>query len=463
MAGTDVVTDHVRAARRAFASGRTRDLEWRRAQLGGISRMLEAHTPDWERALKADLGKPTDEAHLTEIGIVLSEVRRARARLRRWATPRRVPVPWELQPASARVRPEPLGTALIIAPWNYPVQLLLAPLVGALAAGCTAVLKPSEIAPATAALIERLAPWYLDTKAVRVVTGGPETATELLEEQYDIIFYTGGERVARIVAAAAARNLTPTVLELGGACPVWVDRSADLRTAARRIAWGKFLGAGQTCVAPNHVFVDRAVHGEFVQEVQAAIREQLGDDPRVSPDYGRIIHKAHLERLVGYLSDGVTALGGAHDAEARYLAPTVLDHVDAEAPSVAEEIFGPILPIVPLDGVDTFVALQRDRPKPLALYAFAGERGVLDRIERETTSGAFGRNVAVAHLQVPGLPFGGVGSSGHGAYHGKRGFDAFSHDKAILSKPTFPDTLQLVTPPITATKRALIRGLITRS
>lgn len=452
-----------RIAREAFATGRTRSISWRRTQLDGLMRMLTAHAPEWERALHEDLGKSADEAHLTEIGIVLAEARRARAKVGSWARPKRVGVPWELQPASARVRAEPLGTALIVAPWNYPVQLQLAPLVGALAAGCTVVLKPSELAPATAALLERLAPWYLDAEAVRVVTGGADTASALLDERFDLIFYTGGQRVARIVAEKAARHLTPTVLELGGACPVWVDRSADLMTAARRITWGKLLNAGQTCVAPNHVFVDRAVHAEFTTAVTHAIREQLGADPRKSADYGRILSRDHVDRLTAFLDDGAIVTGGDVDPDVRYVAPTVLSPVDPDAASVTEELFGPILPIVPLDGLDAFCQLQRDRPKPLALYAFARDRAVLDRIERETTSGAFGRNVAVAHLQVPGLPFGGVGESGYGAYHGRRSFDVFSHRKAVLSKPTVPDTLRLVTPPITPAKRALIRGLITRS
>lgn len=454
--------EDVHAARRAFDSRRTRSVRWRRAQLDALIRMIGENEAEWERALAADLGKSADETHLTELGIVLAEARRARRSLGRWSRPRPVAVPWEVLPAAAWVRPEPYGTALVIAPWNYPVQLLLAPIIGALAAGCAVVAKPSELAPETAELAARLAPRYLDREAVRLVTGGADVAGALLDEPFDIIFYTGGERVGRIVAEKAARHLTPTILELGGACPVWVDRTADIRAAARRLAWAKFLNAGQTCVAPNHIFVDAPVRDAFVRELQFAIRAQLGEDPSASPDYGRIVNGGHVERIRPLLADGEVLTGGEVSTAERYIAPTVLDRVSADAPSVREEIFGPVLPIVTVDGLDRFLDIQRDRPKPLAAYGFARSKRVLDRIERTTSSGAFGRNVAVVHLQVPGLPFGGVGTSGYGAYHGKRSFDAFTHDKAVLAKPTFPDTLRLIIPPLSGWRRALIRRLIAR-
>ncbi|MFC7430700.1 MULTISPECIES: aldehyde dehydrogenase family protein [unclassified Agrococcus] len=447
--------------RAAVTSGRTRSVAWRRAQLDGIVRMLTQNLSLWERALHADLGKSANETHVSEVALVLDEARHARASVARWMRRRPVVAPLALQPAAAFVRPEPLGVALVIAPWNYPLQLQLAPVVGALAAGDAVVMKPSELAPATAELLARLVPAYLDERAVRVVTGDADVASALLEQRWDHIFYTGGERVARIVAHAAAEHLTPTVLELGGACPVWVDRSADLAVAARRIVWAKLLNAGQTCIAPNHVLVDAPVRDALVAELRSALAEQH-PDPRTSPDYGRMVSQAHLDRVAERLGDGTAIVGGQVDRDARYLAPTLLGDVAPDAPAVTEETFGPILPIVPLDGVDAFLALQRDRPKPLALYAFAGDRRVLDRLERETTSGAFGRNVAVAHVMVRGLPFGGVGSSGHGAYHGRRTFDLFSHEKAVLAKPTRPETMSLVFPPITAGKRAVVRRLLLR-
>ncbi|GAA2172554.1 aldehyde dehydrogenase family protein [Agrococcus versicolor] len=447
--------------REAVTSGRTRSVAWRRAQLDGIVRMLTQNLTLWERALAADLGKSADETHVSEVALVLDEARHARARVAGWMRARPVAAPLAVQPAWAHVRSEPLGVALVIAPWNYPLQLQLAPVVGALAAGDAVVMKPSELAPATAALLADLVPAYLDARAVRVVTGDAGVASALLEQRWDHIFYTGGERVARIVGAAAAQHLTPTVLELGGACPVWVDRSADLPVAARRIVWAKLMNAGQTCIAPNHVFVDAAVRDALVTELRAALAEQH-PDPRTSPSYSRMVSQAHLDRVVERIGDGTAIVGGDVDRDARYVAPTFLADVAVDAPAVTEETFGPILPIVPLTDVDAFVALQRDRPKPLALYAFAGDRSVLDRIERETSSGAFGRNVALAHIMVRGLPFGGVGASGHGAYHGRRSFDLFSHAKAVLAKPTRPDTLALVIPPITERKRAVIRRLLLR-
>lgn len=446
--------------RETVTSGRTRSVAWRRAQLDGLVRMLTQNLTLWERALAADLGKSPDETHMSEVALVLDEARHARANVARWMRARPVVAPLALQPALARVRPEPLGVALVVAPWNYPLQLQLAPVVGALAAGDAMVMKPSELAPATARLLADLAPAYLDERAVRVVTGGADVASALLEQRWDHIFYTGGERVGRIVAHAAAEHLTPTVLELGGACPVWVDRTADLAVAARRIVWAKLLNAGQTCIAPNHVFVDASVRDALVAELRAAIAEQH-PEPRTSPDYGRMVSQAHLERVAERLGDGTAIVGGQVDAADRYVAPTLLGDVAHDAPVVTEETFGPILPVVPLASADAFVALQRDRPKPLALYAF-GARGVLDRLERDTTSGAFGRNVAVAHVMVRGLPFGGVGASGHGGYHGRRSFDLFSHAKAVLSKPTRPETLSLVFPPITDGKREVIRRLILR-
>ncbi|MFT4235162.1 MAG: aldehyde dehydrogenase family protein [Microbacterium sp.] len=457
---TGAAATAVRSAREAFASGRTRSVSWRRMQLDAFIRMITDHIAEWEDALAADLGKSADEAHLTEIGILLAEARLARARVGWWAAPRPVAVGAALQPAAAWVRPQPLGTALIIAPWNYPMQLQLAPLIGALAAGCTAVLKPSELAPATADVIARLVPRHLD--GVRVVTGGVDASQALLAEQFDVIFYTGGERVGKIVAHAAAENLTPTVLELGGTCPVWVDASADLEVAARRIVWAKLMNAGQTCVAPNHVWVDRRVSARFVEAAAREITAQAGL-ARDSADFGRIVSETHAQRLAGLLSDGQVVTGGDVEVDARFVAPTILTGVAQDAASVTEEIFGPILPVLEADGVSEFIEAQRARPRPLALYAFAQNRRVLDRIERETVSGGYGRNVAVAHLQVTGLPFGGVGASGYGAYHGKRSFDAFTHAKAVLAKPAHPDTLRVIIPPVTPTRRTIIRRLLTRS
>jgi aldehyde dehydrogenase (NAD+) len=322
------------------------------------------------------------------------------------------------------------------------------------------VLKPSELAPATSAAMARLIPAYLDARAVAVVEGGADDTTELLAQRWDHIFYTGNGRVGRIVAAAAAEHLTPVTLELGGKSPVYVDGTVDLAATARRIAWGKFMNAGQTCVAPDYVIAERSVVPALTEALRDAVHELYGDDPAQSPDYGRIVDDRHFERLTGLLGSGTAAVGGEHDAAARYLAPTVLTEVAPGSPVMAEEIFGPILPLLPVDGLDEAIRLIRSGDTPLALYVFTSSATVRRRILTETSSGAVGFGVPAAHLAVAGLPFGGVGGSGMGAYHGERSLRTFSHEKAVLRKPLAPDTLQLVYPPYTEAKDTFARGLL---
>ncbi|WP_306231262.1 aldehyde dehydrogenase family protein [Agrococcus beijingensis] len=453
------IDDLASELREAVTGGLTRPRAYREQQLDGLVRMLLQHTSLWEAALKADLGKSEIEAHLTEIGFVVSEARAAKRSLRRWMAPTLVPAPLALQPAVAKTIAEPLGVSLIIAPWNYPLHLALAPLVGAIAAGCAAVVKPSEVAPATSRLLAELAPAYLDPRSVRVVEGGVAETTALLAQRWDLVFYTGNATVARVVAAAAAKHLTPTVLELGGKSPVYVHRSADIPAAARRIAWGKWLNAGQTCVAPDHIRVDREVAGQLVDELRRATAEQLGD-PRTSPDFARIVNARHLERLQGLLGSGTAVTGGDSDAAERYLAPTILVDVDDASPVMQQEIFGPILPVLPVDGVDGFIAAMHGREKPLALYVFARDRDAVRRVERDTSSGSMGVNVAVAQVGAASLPFGGVGESGSGAYHGKHSFDAFSHRKPVLSKPTGVDTLRVIYPPFSDWRGRLAKRIL---
>ncbi|MFJ6113145.1 aldehyde dehydrogenase family protein [Agrococcus sediminis] len=445
--------------REAVVGGLTRPRAYREQQLDALRRMLVQHVSAWESALRDDLGKSAIEAHLSEIGFTIAEARHARRSLRRWMAATPVPVPVALQPASARIVPEPLGATLVIAPWNYPLQLALGPVIGAIAAGNAVVIKPSELAPATSRLLATLVPQYLDPRSVRVVEGGVPETTALLEQRWDLIFYTGNGRVARIVAAAAAKHLTPTVLELGGKSPVYVHRSADIPAAARRIAWSKWLNAGQTCVAPDHIRVDREVEAELVEELRRATAEQLGD-ARTSPDYARIISAAHAERLQGMLADGTVVTGGEVDAEARYVAPTILTDVDESGAAMQEEIFGPILPVLPVDGVDGFLETMRGADKPLALYVFARDADVVQRVERETSSGAVGVNVALAQYGARTIPFGGVGESGSGAYHGRHSFEAFSHRKPVFSKPTAVDTLRMVYPPFTPWRERITRRLM---
>lgn len=459
--GLTAIGQTVDALRTAFDSGATKPLAWRIAQLRALRRMLTERAAEFEDALLADLAKNPTESQIAEIGFVVGEIDHMLRNLRRWLRPRRVSVPGALLPASARTMLEPVGVVLIIAPWNYPVQLLLAPLVGAIAAGDAVVLKPSELAPATSAAMARLLPQYLDTRAVAVVEGAVEETTELLAHRWDHIFFTGNGRVGRIVATAAAQHLTPVTLELGGKSPVYVDDSADLTAAARRIAWGKFMNAGQTCVAPDYVLATASVAARLADALRAAVRELYGDDPAESPDYGRIVDDRQFGRLVGLLDGaGTTVVGGQRDAGTRYLAPTVLTDVPRDAAVMGEEIFGPILPIVPVADLDDALRVIRAGDKPLALYAFTERAAVRRRILTETSSGAVGFGVPAAHLAVGGLPFGGVGESGMGAYHGERSLRAFSHEKAVLSKGLAPDTLALIYPPYTEGKDRFARGLL---
>lgn len=456
----DSIPHTVATLRATFDSGRTKPLSWRLAQLSALRRMLTERAAEFEDALLEDLAKNPTESQIAEVGFVVGEIDHMRRNLRRWLRPRRVAVPGALMPAKARVMLEPVGVVLVIAPWNYPVQLLLAPVVGALAAGDAVVLKPSELAPATSAAMARLVPQYLDRSAVAVVEGGIAETTELLAQRWDHIFFTGNGRVGRIVAAAAAEHLTPVTLELGGKSPVYVDDSVDLAAAARRIAWGKFMNAGQTCVAPDYILATKAVSERLAVELGNAVRSLYGDDPADSPDYGRIVDDRHFERLTGLLDSGTTAVGGRSDAASRYLAPTVLVDVPRDSAVMGEEIFGPVLPIVAVDGLDDAIAFIRSGDKPLALYVFSERRDVRRRILTETSSGAVGFGVPAAHLAVGGLPFGGVGESGSGAYHGRRSLETFSHEKAVLTKALAPDTLQLIYPPYTEGKDRFARGLL---
>jgi aldehyde dehydrogenase (NAD+) len=459
--GLTTIGQTVEALRTAFDSGATKPVSWRTSQLRALRRLLTERAQELEEALSADLAKNPTESQIAEIGFVVGEVDHMLRHLRRWLRPKRVAVPSALLPATASTMLEPVGVVLIIAPWNYPVQLLLAPLVGALAAGDAVVLKPSELAPATSAAMARLIPQYLDPRAVAVVEGAVEETTELLTHRWDHIFFTGNGRVGRIVAAAAAQHLTPVTLELGGKSPVYVDDSVDIPAAARRIAWGKFMNAGQTCVAPDYILATASVAARLADALRVAVRELYGDDPSTSRDYGRIVDDRQFARLSGLLDGaGTTVVGGSSDPRTRYLAPTVLTDVPRDAAVMREEIFGPILPIVPVADLDDALRFIRAGDKPLALYAFTERAAVRRRILTETSSGAVGFGVPAAHLAVGGLPFGGVGESGIGAYHGERSLRAFSHEKAVLAKRLAPDTMKLIYPPYTDGKDRFARGLL---
>lgn len=445
--------------RATFASGRTRPLSWRRAQLDGLLAMLVDHERDLLDALGADLAKPPLEAYGTEIGFAKREIEHARKNLERWAAPEKVRAPLPVQPARAWVQPEPLGAVLVIAPWNYPVQLTLAPLVGALAAGNCAVVKPSELAPTTSAVLARWIPDYTDRDAVAVVQGGVDETTALLAQRWDHVFYTGNGHVGRIVMRAAAEHLTPVTLELGGKSPAVVDRSADLAVAARRIAWGKYLNAGQTCIAPDYVLCHADVIEELTDGIRDAVRAFYGPDPRLSRDYARIVDTRHLRRLVGYLDEGEIAFGGESDEPTRYIAPTALRDVPDDAPCMREEIFGPVLPIRSVTDTDEAVDFVTARDKPLALYVFADNDVVARDVVERTSSGTVAVNATLFQVSVPDIPFGGVGASGMGAYHGRASFEVFSHAKGVLRKSTRPDPA-LAYPPYPRWKDRLLRRFL---
>ncbi|MEU6773561.1 aldehyde dehydrogenase family protein [Streptomyces sp. NPDC046759] len=428
--------DLVARLRATFATGRTKPVEWRTGQLRRLRALLTERGADLAAALKADLGKSGTEAYRTEIDFTVREIDHTLEHLADWLRPEPAPVPAHLgADATAWTQYDPLGVVLVIAPWNYPAQLLLAPMVGALASGNAVVAKPSELAPATSAALAELIPAYLDTDAVAVVEGGVPETTALLAERFDHIFYTGNGTVGRIVMRAAAEHLTPVTLELGGKSPVFVDRDADLDVVADRLARGKFLNAGQTCVAPDYVLTDPDTAAALEPALVRAVEALYGTDPAQAPEYGRIINERHFDRLSGLLGSGRIAVGGETDRDAKYIAPTVLVDVDPASPVMQEEIFGPILPVVTVAGLDEAIGFINDRDKPLALYVFSESEGTRARIAAETSSGGLGHGLPLAHLTVSDLPFGGVGESGTGSYHGRYSIETFSHRKAVLQKP----------------------------
>ena len=429
----------IRAAQKAyFRSGATLGERFRRTML----RRLDQALGQWERrlcdALWEDLHKSPEEAVLTELSIVRGEVRNHLRHLGRWMRPERRPTPLKLQPSTSRILSEPLGTALIIAPWNYPVQLLLNPLVGAISAGCTAVLKPSPYTPYVSATLHAMIAEIYDEEYIAVVEGHREVNTLLLGERWDLIFFTGSPELGRVVMESAARHLTPVVLELGGKSPCIVDRGADIPVAARRIAWGKCLNAGQTCIAPDYLLIREELAEEFINAFRDAVRRLLGDDPRQSRHYARLVNDRAFDRVASYLGQGTVRVGGESDRTERYIEPTLLTKVDPAAPVMREEIFGPVLPMIPFREQSEIVDFITAREKPLALYYFGPEKQGRE-ILAHTSSGGACLNDTIMHIVSEALPFGGVGNSGMGRYHGRESFDAFSHRRAVLETPTWID------------------------
>jgi aldehyde dehydrogenase (NAD+) len=446
--------DRLRAAQ---ASGRTRSATWRVTQLHALRRLVDDNEARIAQALADDLGRTPTDAWLGDIVSTTGEIDYALKRVRWWMRKRLRPLPLNQQPAVGWVQYEPLGVVLVVGPWNYPFYLALSPLVAALAAGNCAVIKPSELAPATSALIAELVPRYLDTSAVAVVEGDGATTQTLLSLGFDHALFTGGTEVGRKIMAGAAPTLTPVTLELGGKSPVYVAADADLDVAARRVAWVKLLNSGQTCIAPDYVLVDRAVRDELVHKVSDTLRAFRGTDhDRGMP----IVNDRQFERLAGYLRStrGLIVHGGLSDASERTIRPTVIVDPDPTDPVMTDEIFGPILPVLAVDSLDEAIDFVKARPKPLALYAFTSSRHTRRRLADEVLAGGVVFNHIAMHVLVPQLPFGGVGESGMGAYHGEWGFQALSHRKAVLSKTTRPDP-RFVYPPYTEKALTLMRRI----
>lgn len=433
---TEQIVKIAAAQREYFHSGQTLDIGYRLTALKALKAAILKHEKALTDALWADLHKSYEEAYLTEISIVLGEIDNHISNLRSWAAPIHRPTPLKMFPSRSQIVSEPLGCTLIIAPWNYPVQLLLNPLVGAISAGCTAILKPSPYVPTVAKVLEELIADTFKSDYIAVVQGNRDVNTALLEQRYDLIFFTGSPSLGRKVMSAAAQNLTPVVLELGGKSPCIVDCDADIAIAARRIAWGKCLNAGQTCIAPDYLLVHSAVKDRLISALREEFKHLLGENPQSAKHFVRIVNERAFDRLVGYFKDGDIVVGGQIDRSERFIAPTILDNVKVDSPVMQEEIFGPIFPVVTFEKRAEAVNFVTSREKPLALYYFGG---CGKHILRHTSSGGACINDTIMHIANENLPFGGVGNSGMSSYHGKDSFNVFSHHRAVVTTTTWLD------------------------
>ncbi|MCY8489037.1 aldehyde dehydrogenase [Bacillus atrophaeus] len=417
-----------------FTAGHTRSIKARLDALRNVKQAIKTYEADVLSALYQDLHKSEHEAYMTEIGIVLKEISFVMKRLRKWAKPKKVKTPLTHIGSQSVMIPEPYGTVLVIAPWNYPFQLALSPLIGAIAAGNTVIVKPSEYTPAVSAVLSSIIRDVFPSGYVTLVEGGPDTSTALLKQPFDYIFFTGSVSVGKIVMEAAAKQLIPVTLELGGKSPCIVHKDADIKLAAKRIVFGKFTNAGQTCIAPDYLVVHEEIKSEFVKEMKHIIGEFFGHQPELNPAYGKIVSERHFQRLIGFLNDGIPLTGGKADHKHHKIAPTILDQVKDEAPVMQEEIFGPIFPLFTYRSTDEVIAMVNARPKPLALYLFTNHKTAEQHILENISFGGGCINDTLMHAATPYLPFGGVGESGIGRYHGFDSFNTFTHKKSILKQ-----------------------------
>ncbi|MDJ0509114.1 MAG: aldehyde dehydrogenase [Crocosphaera sp.] len=440
MLKNETITMIVKEQYQYFLSGRTQSIIFRKQQLKKLKQLMIDYENEISEALYKDLGKSQFESYLAEIRIIKEEINYALKHLKKWLKSRSVSTPIEQFPATAFIQPQPKGVVLIISPWNYPFSLAVLPLIGAIAAGNCAIVKPSEISIHTSKLLEKIINNNFDSAYIKIVEGGKEISQKLLQEKFDHIFFTGSPSVGKIVMEAATKNLTPVTLELGGKSPCIVDKNINLKETAKRIIWGKFINAGQSCIAPDYLLVNQRIKSTLLEALCQAIQEFFGEEPSKSPDYGRIINEHHFKRLSALLQSGKIIIGGQFIPEMRYISPTIMDEVSANFPIMQEEIFGPILPIIDYKEIEEAITFINQRPKPLAIYLFSNDKKQQKIVIEKTISGAVCLNDTVMQYGVPQLPFGGIGNSGIGSYHGKASFDIFSHYKSVLNRSFWLET-----------------------
>ena len=425
-----------------FFSGDTKETTFRIKQLKILKKAIEDNEEEILNALKSDLGKPETEAYVSEIAALLGEIDYALKNIKKWNKPKKVRTPFLFFPASSYIYQEPYGSTLIIGPWNYPFELLFRPLVGSIAAGNCSVVKPSEIAPNSSRIINKIIKENYDISYIAAVEGGAERTQMLLSQKFDYIFFTGGTKVGKIIMETAAKNLTPVTLELGGKSPCIVDKDINIETTARRITWGKFFNAGQTCIAPDYLLTHKSIKNNLLESIKTVIKEFYGEDPAGCKDYARIINEKHFSRLSELLKEGNIIAGGDINKENLYIAPTVINNISWGSKIMEDEIFGPILPVIEYEDLDEVISILYNKPKPLALYFFSKDKDKQEKILKQTSSGGVSINDTLAHYQNVRIPFGGIGNSGMGAYHGKASFDTFSHSKSVLRRSFFEDKIK---------------------
>ena len=435
---TETITTLVHKQREFFNTQETKKITFRINALKKLRQAIKSQENTLNKAIWTDLHKSPYEFYLTETSIILQEIDYHIHHLNKWSKPQKAKTPFTLFPSKSYTLHEPFGIVLIIAPWNYPLQLLINPLIGAISAGNCAILKSSPYAPATSAALKKIITTHFEDKYIALVEGGRETNQQLLNQRFDYIFFTGSPALGRIVMEAAAKNLTPVTLELGGKSPCIVDKSADIHTAAKRVIWGKLINAGQTCIAPDYLLVHQDIKKQLLETLQNYIKIFFGNNPETSPDFGRIINEKAMQRLLKLLENGKIIEGGKFDLEKRYIAPTIIDEITPDSPIMQEEIFGPLLPVMTFNDLDQVIQFINQREKPLALYYF-GSRREAKKILQQTTSGGICINDTLMHIANPYLPFGGVGNSGLGKYHGQYSFECFSNKRAVLISRTWFD------------------------